>query len=76
MARPEGLIAGPLGAIAAAHPAVGIGSYPFDLDGRLGANLVARSEDPEALAAAVRALQRLAAELDSAGLTTLPRGRG
>ena len=67
VARPEGLIAGPLGAIAAAHPAVGIGSYPFDLDGRLGANLVARSEDPEALAAAVQALRSLAAELDPPG---------
>jgi molybdenum cofactor synthesis domain-containing protein len=65
--RPEGIIAGPLGAIAAAHPAVSIGSYPFDIDGRLGSNLVARSEDPAALAAAVRALRALAAELDPAG---------
>jgi molybdenum cofactor synthesis domain-containing protein len=60
--RPEGLVAGPLGAIASAHPAVSIGSYPFNLDGRLGTNLVARSADPDALAAAVRALRALAAE--------------
>ena len=64
VARPEGPIATPLGAIAAAHPAVSIGSYPFNRDGRLGTNLVLRSQDPEALAAAVRALRRLAAELD------------
>jgi molybdenum cofactor synthesis domain-containing protein len=65
--RPEGVIAGPLGAIAAAHPTVSIGSYPFSADGRLGANLVARSDDPDALAAAVRDLRALAAELDPAG---------
>jgi hypothetical protein len=61
------VIAGPLGAIAAAHPTVSIGSYPFSADGRLGANLVARSDDPDALAAAVRDLRALAAELDPAG---------
>jgi molybdenum cofactor synthesis domain-containing protein len=65
--RPEGVIAGPLGTIAAAHPSVSIGSYPFSAAGRLGANLVARSDDPDALAAAVRALRALAAELDPTG---------
>lgn len=59
--RPEGEIAGPLGAIAKAHPAVSIGSYPFDAGGRFGSNLVARSEDADALAAAVAALRQLAA---------------
>jgi molybdenum cofactor synthesis domain-containing protein len=62
--RPEGEIAGPLGRIAEAHPAVAIGSYPFNRDGRFGANVVARSEDPEALAAAAAALRALAQALD------------
>jgi molybdenum cofactor synthesis domain-containing protein len=58
--RAEGEIAEPLGRIAAAHPGVAIGCYPFSFGGRPAANLVARSEDPEALAAAVQALQALA----------------
>jgi molybdenum cofactor synthesis domain-containing protein len=61
--RPEGVIAGPLRAVAEAHPAVSIGSYPFNAGGRFGSNLVARSEDPQALAAAFAALQALAREL-------------
>ena len=52
--RPEGEIAGPLRVVAEAHPAVSIGSYPFNFGGGFGSNLVARSEDPEALAAAMR----------------------
>ncbi len=59
--RPEGEIAGPLGAIAAAHPAVAIGSYPFNQGGRFGSNVVARATDPEALAAAMDDLRALAA---------------
>jgi molybdenum cofactor synthesis domain-containing protein len=58
--RPEGEIAGPLRAVAEAHPAVAIGSYPFTRDGRFGANVVARSDDPDALAAAAAALRALA----------------
>ena len=61
--RPEGEIAGPLRLVAEAHPAVAIGSYPFTTAGRFGSNLVARSEDPDALAAAVAALRRMAEEL-------------
>ena len=61
--RPEGEIAGPLGRIAEAHPAVAIGCYPFSRDGRFGANLVARSEDPAALAAAFEALKGMARDL-------------
>ena len=60
---PEGEIAGPLRLVAEAHPAVSIGSYPFNSGGRFGSNLVARSQDADALAAAVAALQRLAEEL-------------
>jgi molybdenum cofactor synthesis domain-containing protein len=62
--RPEGEIAGPLGRIAEAHPSVAIGSYPFTRDGRFGANVVARSEDPDALAAAAAAIRALARALD------------
>jgi molybdenum cofactor synthesis domain-containing protein len=53
---PEGLLAEPLARVAADHPEVGIGCYPFNFGGRFGANLVARSTDPAALAAAERAL--------------------
>jgi molybdopterin-biosynthesis enzyme MoeA-like protein len=56
---PEGLLAEPLARLAAAHPGVGIGCYPFNFGGRFGANLVARSTDPEALAAAERALAEM-----------------
>lgn len=61
--RPEGEIAGPLALLADAHPAVSIGCYPFSRDGRFGANVVARSEDPAALAAAFAALRDLARAL-------------
>ena len=61
--RPEGEIAGPLRAIAEAHPTVSIGSYPFNAAGRFGSNLVARSEDPVALADAADALRALARTL-------------
>lgn len=55
--RAEGDIAGPLAAVAAAHPAVSIGSYPFH-EGRVyGANLVVRSRDEEALNAAFAELE-------------------
>lgn len=53
---PEGELAGPLGAVALAHPEVSIGCYPFNIGGRFGANLVARGTDPAALAAAEQAL--------------------
>ena len=62
--RPEGEIAGPLRTVAEAHPAVAIGSYPFNRDGRFGANVVARSDDTDALAAAAAALSALARELN------------
>lgn len=58
--RPEGEIAGPLRLVAEAHPGVSIGSYPFNRAGRFGSNLVARSEDAEALAAAMADLRRMA----------------
>ena len=63
--RPEGTIAGPLRVIAEAHPAVSIGSYPFNRDGVFGSNLVARSDDPDALAAAATALRALVRQLEA-----------
>ncbi|MDJ0826285.1 MAG: molybdopterin-binding protein [Rhodobacter sp.] len=54
--RAEGEIAGPLGAMAAAHPALSFGSYPYQRDGRFGANVVIRGQDGDAVAAAARDL--------------------
>lgn len=62
--RPEGVIAGPLAAVAAAHPGVSIGSYPFNRGGVFGANVVARSVDAAALEAAAAALRALKAALE------------
>lgn len=62
---PEGILAGPLREIAEAHPDVSIGCYPFAAAGRLGANLVARSEDPDRLARAAAALRAMATALGS-----------
>jgi molybdenum cofactor synthesis domain-containing protein len=59
--HPEGLVAGPLRALAADHPAVSIGSYPFNRAGVLGCTLVLRSEDAAALAAAKAALRDMLA---------------
>jgi molybdenum cofactor synthesis domain-containing protein len=66
---PEGDLAGPLAVIAAAHPAVGIGSYPFNMGGRFGSNLVLRGEDAKALAAATAAVRAMVA-----GFTPATRG--
>ena len=55
---------GRCGTVAEAHPAVAIGSYPFNRAGRFGANVVARSDDPDALAAAAAALRALAGQLN------------
>ncbi len=50
--RGEGDIAGPLAELAAAYPSVGIGSYPFQKDGRFGANIVLRGTSADELALA------------------------
>lgn len=56
----EGDIAEPLGALAKARPEVSFGSYPFmRLNGKtteFGVNLVARSRDPDLIAASLDAL--------------------
>ncbi len=51
--RGEGDIAGPLGALAAAHPDLSIGSYPFQKDGRYGSNVVIRGVDAGQVDAAI-----------------------
>ena len=55
--RGEGDIAGPLGEIAATHPDVSFGSYPYQQDRVYGANVVIRSDSAEALEGAARALR-------------------
>ncbi len=67
------MLAGPLGALAAAHPAVAIGCYPFNRDGRAGANLVLRSPDAGALAAAEAAVADMIAGDGRRGRLSLPR---
>ncbi|MEL6643049.1 MAG: molybdopterin-binding protein [Pseudomonadota bacterium] len=54
--RGEGDIAGPLGALAEAHPDLSFGSYPFLRDGVYGANIVVRGTDQAAVDGALAAL--------------------
>jgi molybdenum cofactor synthesis domain-containing protein len=56
--RPEGDLAGMLGAVQDAHPAVRIGSYPFHDGTRYLTRIVLRSRDAGALAAARQTLDR------------------
>lgn len=53
----EAAIADDLRRLAAAHPDVSLGSYPFVTDGCYGTNLVVRSTDPTALEMAHAALK-------------------
>ncbi|MDG1471119.1 MAG: molybdopterin-binding protein [Ascidiaceihabitans sp.] len=43
--RGEGDIAGPLGMLAKAYPDLSLGSYPYQKDGKYGANIVIRGTD-------------------------------
>ncbi len=43
--RGEGDIAGPFGVLAQEYPSLSMGSYPFQKDGKYGANLVVRGQD-------------------------------
>ena len=61
----EGVIAGPLEAVARAHPQMSLGSYPFFGEGGYGSNLVLRGRDAEEVAATVG---ELIAALDAAGI--------
>ncbi len=56
--RGEGEIAGPLAALATEYPDLLMGSYPFNMNGAFGANIVIRGPDP---ARVNEAMTRLAA---------------
>jgi molybdenum cofactor synthesis domain-containing protein len=63
----EGDIGSPLRDIAKKHPDTMIGSYPFmSEDGKPNTNLVARSRDPEKLAAAIADIKAMLASLSAA----------
>src|SRR5271168_933480 len=56
---PEGRYGDALGAIAAAHPGVSIGSYPSFADGRFNNQIVVRGKDEGAVAAAKAAVDAM-----------------
>ncbi len=60
--RGEGDIAGPLGALAAEFSDLSIGSYPFQKDGKFGANIVLRGTDEARLETALSQLKALFAK--------------
>ena len=55
--RGEGDIAGPLGQLAEAFPDLSIGSYPYQEQGKFGANIVIRGQDSARISAAVARLK-------------------
>lgn len=57
--RPEGEIAGPLGILAGDYPDLSMGSYPFNRDGVMGANVVIRGTDGTRVEAAMVRLSAL-----------------
>lgn len=57
--RGEGDIAGPFGVLAEAYPALSMGSYPFQRDGKYGANLVVRGHDAGMLDEAMSKLEEV-----------------
>ncbi len=73
VAMPEGELAEGLGAVAAAHPGVAFGSYPF-YRGGLGATLVARSADPAMLGAGAAALRAMLRGLGADAIAETPPG--
>jgi molybdenum cofactor synthesis domain-containing protein len=66
----EGVIAAPLEALAKAHPALSLGSYPFFGPDGYGSNLVIRGRDGEEVAETVEAL---VTALDGIGATAIIR---
>jgi len=60
--RGEGDIAGPLGAFAADHETLSVGSYPFQKDGVHGANIVVRGTNCDEVDAAMTTLADLFSE--------------
>ena len=57
--RGEGDIAGPFGAVAAQFPELSMGSYPFNVNGAMGTNLVVRGTDARQIDAAMIRLAAL-----------------
>ncbi|MEP5728870.1 MAG: molybdopterin-binding protein [Sulfitobacter sp.] len=55
--RGEGDIAGPLGALADAYPALSLGSYPFQKEGKYGSNIVIRGTEEDVVDAALAELK-------------------
>jgi molybdenum cofactor synthesis domain-containing protein len=66
-AVPEGRYGEALGRIAAAHPAVSIGSYPSFKDGRFNNQIVVRGKDDGAVAAARKAVESMLVAFRSDG---------
>ncbi len=66
----EGVIAEPLAAVAKAHPALSLGSYPFFSNAGYGSNLVIRGRDAAEVEATVTELE---AALREAGVQTITR---
>jgi len=64
----EGAIAAPLEAVAKAHPAMSLGSYPFFTEGLYGSNLVLRGRDAQELEAVVG---ELISALQAAGVANV-----
>ena len=69
----EGVIAAPLEALAKAHPALSLGSYPFFSPEGYGSNLVIRGRDGEEVAATV---EELVAALADIGANRIIRVEG
>jgi molybdenum cofactor synthesis domain-containing protein len=69
----EGIIAAPLEAVAKAHPAMSLGSYPFFGDSGFGSNLVLRGRDP---AEVVGVVGELIAALRAAGVDNVREVEG
>lgn len=57
--RGEGDIAGPLGELALRYPELSIGSYPYQMNGVFGANIVIRGQDGAQVDAAMAELSAL-----------------
>ena len=68
---PEGDLAAPLGELAAAHPKVSMGSYPFYVNG-VGSTLILRSQDRAALARAADALRAVLTDMGAKATETPP----
>ncbi len=64
---PEGRYGDALGAIATAHPAVSIGSYPSFKDGRFNNQIVLRGKDEDEVAEARKAVEAMLASFRSDG---------